>query len=1527
MAKAPRKKSAKVSPTKEDPPAKRGRKNVASPVSTGDRGGSFERRVQAVRLLAMCLGLQCPGARDGFVITRLLFQGRVFDHDTDDLIIFLRHPLTGQTAKQCLQMKRSLKPTDNKIFNEAVGLAWLDFSKASFQRNLDELLIVYYAASISSMQGAVEVVRYAMVSSSADDWHVRVHAEKFSNESNRKAYAAIKHAVELQKGAEVDKEALYPFMLHLKFMSHDLDSDRTIEVDNQKQLIGQRIFSRQSNDVWALLQTVCAELNSSAGQICEDTAERHLGSLALEFQLTRSIFNGFHAGRGGGLDGTTGTLTSALPLSLEIQGQIAELLKPKRSNSAVVQGVLIADDLPSGSAASANSFISRQLDQITDGQREHRYEDSLRQLELLQRDLDDFDDHQKARWYLLRGLSLWHLGNDEAAAKDFDSAASLCDSDDRIAAGAVRARLLRDEYQAALEIGRAMLERFPESFTVWAVTTNARLLAGERLDENDIPSNFADKAAAWQLIASSLAGMGDDDGAVRAIRIALDKPDSSFFIFESYLRYAIRLATLDEVRVNCRSLLPGHAEVLSDAMSRFDDRDNTIWSSQSPKVVSDVIAHLAYGMILLQRPSEAIELIQQAKIKGVRVTDVMTRVEVEAMCDLDCWKEVIDRFEDAIDTLPDESLLRFGQACIAQSRPDLLQLAREEVARRTESDIAPRIAIMLRHIHWDMLLLRDDTKAVRTELEEAGITPLSNSVIDLCFASRAYDDEALQNRYVDRVAELAPKSTEPQELAMGARALLRAHRYEDAIGLFEKLLPVDSFTPLHVDLLHCYTLTGRQAKALNLLESMPATWRDSPEAREQALFLFNSVGDWARMRAVVEQSVCENRKNANAWLTLIRVAACEGVLDLDTLVSDMPRHMEGTPKDLLLLASIEMRHGQVEKGLNRIAHAVRNNLGDVELAATHIQVMLTLSQEATEVMEKVHQALDVVEPGTSIALADERGSLQHVSIDFAGATSPSSGAEFIAPDSEFATRLIGLRVSETVSFDNLMGTQVLELKHIMSLHQRLLELSHKLVRDSVVPSKSLVTMTIPTDANGEMDFSIFLQQLDRHQSQVVESLELYEQHPLTLNLIADRLGRDVIDLVRGWPLDGPYLEVSIGVGTAHDTLPCPLQASSWVVDLAMLTELAMFGLLDVLSHLPKVYVSTATRRALDMKIESSATLRKSGTMFTHEGQLGFHEETEEARVLDQAFLRSIDIAIASFCTVVPAYGPLQPAPELQRLRDILSTEEHASLMLCKEYEAGLLTLDARLRQLASVLDMHSASPQMLLKGLADAGALRHVEYSCALIKMIIARRAFISVSIPDLIGMMDQGLAFANAGIKSLREYLAAPTVEFGSASFTIIGFICQMYESGRCTFAMLLELIVHLLEPLFRHPHCPDDFLSRSLKGFSPLREHGFTTTHFELIKRLLIRAKDDSQHPEKTKTLNGQVVYLRMAPLYSVEDKDALLALTVPAAPPMDESIISEQGTEQESTQDVDIVREQTTGNTLGEAEARVKTGDTEE
>ncbi|RRV41877.1 hypothetical protein EGJ86_06100 [Pseudomonas sp. o96-267] len=99
MPRTSKKKPADNSPK---PERQARQKKVSNPASTGGRGGSFERRVQAMRLLAMCLGIPCAGVRDNFTIVSLLFQGRVMEHNTDDLVVFTLRPSTGQKARHNL---------------------------------------------------------------------------------------------------------------------------------------------------------------------------------------------------------------------------------------------------------------------------------------------------------------------------------------------------------------------------------------------------------------------------------------------------------------------------------------------------------------------------------------------------------------------------------------------------------------------------------------------------------------------------------------------------------------------------------------------------------------------------------------------------------------------------------------------------------------------------------------------------------------------------------------------------------------------------------------------------------------------------------------------------------------------------------------------------------------------------------------------------------------------------------------------------------------------------------------------------------------------------------------------------------------------------------------------------------------------------------------------------------------------------------------------------------------------------------
>lgn len=1468
MAKAPRKQPAREAASAQKTQAKGRRKNVSSPVSSGGRGDAFQLRVQAVRLLSMCLGLECPGAPAGFYITRMVFQGRVFGHNTDDLIIDLMNPKTGQTAKHRLQMKRSLKPGDNAQFNESVGLAWEDFSKPDFQRGLDECQIVFNSSCHSQMQGVVEVVRFAMASEAAADWIVRVFEEGFSNDSNRKAYGALRNAVELQKGSPVDAEELHLFLLHLRFMSHDLDSDHTQAVATQKQLISQRLPNRKSAEVWALLQAACVELNSTAGQITQESAERHLGELGAEFKETRELMRALHdlqSARPGGVNHhVSAQPNSALPLSPEAHGHLlplAQLLQPFFASAVTPQGASMTEALPGAHSTSTNSLVTRQLDRITQMQKEHRYQECLNQLDLLQPELEDFDDHQKARWYLLHGLSLWHRDDDELAAKDFDTAASLCDSDDRIAVASVRSRIIRGDIKAAVEAGQALMVRFPESFAVWVALTNARIIAGERVGEDEIPDAFADKALAWQLVASSHAAFDDDESAVRVNRIALEQEDSSIFIFESYLRFVLRLVTLNAVRVNCRALEAEHVQLLTETMARDEIRTGSFWTCQSPKTLGEIIAHLAYGMILLERTEAALELLHQAKLKGVYEKAGLIRFEVEALCDLNRWSDLIARFGESIGTLPDDSLLRFGHACVLLSRADLLQRVRDEAARRPESDVICHVSRRLQHLHWDQLLDKGELVIVQKELEDAGLSVRStSSLVDLQFVARAYaQDKVVAKAVEDQVAKLAPDSTDPHEIAMGARVMLHAERFDIGAQLLERLLPFDIYTELHDELLYCYIRTSRHAKARDLLDAMPIAWCDSAKARELALFLYGNAGDWGRMRPIVEHQLSLSPQSASEWIKVIRVVACEGAADLNVIISSMPACLEGAVEDLLLLANIELRYGHIERGLNRVCAAIRANPGNSQAAETHVKMVLML-REGSDVFQ---QEPAVVAPGTSVELADAQGVIRYISIDAeAGAFAPGA-AEFLSPQDDFAQTLMGLAVGESITVHDIFNAQVFEVKRIITLHRRLFDLSKALLSESIVPGKTLVSLKFPLDANGEMDFTRLQEQHNLYQARTAALYALYAQKPVPLALLAKQMGRDIIDMVRDWPSDAPCLDVSIEDDDADNKPTFSLDDRIWVVDLSILAELATLGLLDILEHLPKVYISAVSRQALDAKIEVSAFLG-GGVGLLEVGQENVVYEDEPPIDQSEGFLGAIDMAISNYCTVVPAYGSHDPGLPLQRFNKILSAEGRAALSLCLEYQASLISLDGRLLQIAQMHDIPSATVQMLLTAVTNKGGLRPVEASCALVKMVIARRSFIAIRPDDLVAMMDQGLPFANVGINSLRRYLADPNLIFDSAASTVIDFICKMFTSVRCTFSVLLKLIELLLEPLFRHVHCPGEWETKALQAFRQLQHQGVTESYFTFIRRSVAVAKDNAQGPCMPASLEAQVTFSPRTLLY---------------------------------------------------------------
>ncbi|MDR6958427.1 transcription elongation GreA/GreB family factor [Pseudomonas brassicacearum] len=1467
MPRTPNKKAAGKAPLVAVPARQ---KKVSNPASTGGRGESFERRVQAVRLLAMCLGSPCAGIRENYLIASLLFQGRVLDHNTDDLVVFTQRQSTGQSARLNLQMKRSLRATGNPTFLEAVGLAWLDFRRAEFNRGLDENLIVFDVSSHAAMKGAVEVVKFAKSSLSAATWYTKVHAEGFGNTSTRNAYAAIAQAAEEYNRAPVEAEELREFAVHLSFMAHDLDSDQTTEVAIQKQLIKSAMPWLEPSAVWARLMAACAELNGLAGEIEFATARLHLSDLVEDFRLGRL----FHESLVAAQRGVVINDSDAHPHLKPLIDTLVPLLADRVGLSSVTA---MSPDLPASNVNSVDSVYSRQLDRVKQLHNDRRYREALSQLETLQDDLTYFDDHQRARWHFLRGMCYWHLSDDHAAASDLEVASQLYLNDDKIAAGLVRAHLLRERVQDAIDVGQGLLKRFPESFAVWQILTNARVINHERLSQADIPVAFQDKSSAWQMLASSYAMAEESENAIRAIETALLQSDASVFILENYLRLVLRLATENPFHVESRWQPQDRRDLLLDAISRFDDREKVLWAEQSLRVQTDVVFHLAYSYLLLADPENALSVIEQGRARGVPPHEATTRVELEALNDLGRHEEGTQRFEAHVDTLPIDSLVAFGQACLAAKREDLLLKAMSRVSNRDETltskdkEVILQVDSVLHYLHWELLLRLGQEVRVREELSSLGITPLRGTISQLVFAARAYaGDPETSKQYEHRVMELAETCSTPQELAIASQLMLSTRRYKPAADILERLLSSDVFTPLHVDLIYCYAALDERAKLRDLLHSLPLEWRQSSDALSAALHLYGNAGDWPRMLEIAQQQVSDQPDSARAWLMLVQVSANISSGCLDDNVSRLPDLLEGTTSDGLKLGSIEITTGATSRGLRRIYRAMRCCLNDLEAAALHLTLMITLADAADEARDIPEQ----VAPGTSVELQDANGTLGHVTIDLETLNFFPSVGEFIAPDSPRAAALIGLEVGDHVSFPGVMGEQTLKVIRIISVHHRLVELSNQCISSSVIQSETLTSLPISHDENGSIDLSGFVAQLEHRKAHGMQMLGMYAEHAATLGLIARMIGADLIDLIRGWPIDGPLLETTFERGVPTYTIDPIYQRPAWVVDLSLLVELAILEVLDVLEHLPKVYVSSATRIALAVKLDKTSRYHGGGTMVSHDGKISIQEQSRENWNQERNFLHSIELAIDTYCEIVPAYGPLD-STRVPKLQDILADEEYATLLVCLEYDAGLLSLDGRLRLLAHGLEIPTASPQMLLIHSLRTGWLRQAEYSCAIMKMMIQRRNFVGIEANDLVTMMDQGPTFASVGLNSLRSYLSLPILAFATAIPVVTDFICHMYVSGRCDVGVMLQLIDYTFEGMFRHPDCPADW---DVNGFQflliKLSKSNVGGMVHDAIRIKIALAKQRAGRSLKEISFSGRVQYGRRLPVYTTPEPSAIAA-----------------------------------------------------
>lgn len=249
--------------------------NLSNPFSTGGGGVNFEQKVQAVFLLALLI--------DGFSpilnrpIKQLIFQGKLFGHQVDDLIIIS----SGNNApKICCQIKHDIAATEgDKTFQEVIAAAWADFQQKGFRPGIDKIVLATGIIAKNTIHAFRLLHECAINSCNAENFYIRIHTLHYISSKTKEKFSVLKKALaSANGGTEPSEESIWKFCKSFVLLVFDLDFESSV---NQMLIYSLIQFhsAKDARDVWARLSVFAGQCNQSGGCIQLDNIPDDLKEL------------------------------------------------------------------------------------------------------------------------------------------------------------------------------------------------------------------------------------------------------------------------------------------------------------------------------------------------------------------------------------------------------------------------------------------------------------------------------------------------------------------------------------------------------------------------------------------------------------------------------------------------------------------------------------------------------------------------------------------------------------------------------------------------------------------------------------------------------------------------------------------------------------------------------------------------------------------------------------------------------------------------------------------------------------------------------------------------------------------------------------------------------------------------------------------------------------------------------------------------------------------------------------------------
>lgn len=532
-------------------------------------------------------------------------------------------------------------------------------------------------------------------------------------------------------------------------------------------------------------------------------------------------------------------------------------------------------------------------------------------------------------------------------------------------------------------------------------------------------------------------------------------------------------------------------------------------------------------------------------------------------------------------------------------------------------------------------------------------------------------------------------------------------QFEKSIECYQKVL--DSGSNLHeydvISYLSALIETNRFAKAKSfILEN----WES---VKERKLQFFNEIarlGYSTQDLSLVEQYLDNLTEYSNsAWYWRNRLQ----ILITDKQNKKLKQHLRTLSVDLknekhntCWIILQEIIYGQKDKALLRLLNYWRESPADLEVLQDlqdvfkemigNPQVASKLSKDSNPFFDsRFHKTID----GCYIEVK-VNNEVKGFYID--SKVNSKDPNRFINPLDSYGSQFLDRTVGEIFSVNTLFGNFDYEILHIKSIP---LAIFHNNSALATQPNNPFNMLSLKIDTDSEKGIKEFLDTISRLSTSnraIENKFEVYINNPMTVALLGEALHKDIAELTYSWIQDFRYplytnddrYTKDLSKSEAEEQL---VSNTSFTIDLFSLLELRRINAFDYLENIDNLVVSSYLMENLRILIDKHnfdfEINQKHETVSTFDSKFVCHETDTNILKKRSDDLKYIIDFLEENAKVVPAYGNDFQSDIQKALQQYLPEIDKSTLRLSQQYDLILISLDARLRALASQVNIKTVS--------------------------------------------------------------------------------------------------------------------------------------------------------------------------------------------------------------------------------------------